>query len=234
MVLLRLRVEKLRVESIAQKLVLNRVVAGEEVEVCIAAIAQVERVWGQVVALGPKVGGVVLREGLGGLEKGLVGERGLLGILLGLRGGKVVRIVEASSRAWKGRGVVDGEVWIVTKARHVMLWEWRMRRRRSYIVSRLGGRGRAPALLDIHDVVCVAILVGLPVVEREARANVEWPRAGGARSQHAQSRRTIPPRCVVRHATVMQIALGSTAAARSEGGCACFSFMNVGRSRAWA
>ena len=74
LVLLRLRVEQLRVQRIAEELGLIKVAASKEVvEVGIAAVCQVERVWGNVGALGPKVRRVVLREALGSVQKGLVG-----------------------------------------------------------------------------------------------------------------------------------------------------------------
>ena len=98
---------------------------------------------------------------------------------LALGGSQVLGVVEAGGRDLEARGVIDWKRGIVTKTGYVML-EGRMGRRRPYIVYALPRRGRAPSLLDVHNAMAVAILVEGPVVEREARANLHWPRAGGS------------------------------------------------------
>ena len=100
LVLLRLRVEYMRIKRLAkvgrQRLVLPEVVGLEEaVEVGVARGRNVERVGRDVVAaLGAELWGIVLRDVLRSVQKAGVGKGILLGELLTLSRGKVLGVVQ--------------------------------------------------------------------------------------------------------------------------------------------
>jgi hypothetical protein len=151
-VLLRLRVQQLRIQGCAEVrgiegLVLVEVGAREEaVEVGIAVVCDVERLGLEVAALRPEVRRVVLRQALAGLQEVLV-EGGLLRELLRLRGSQELGAVEARRRDGEARGGVERGVVVgyVTEGMR------RRGRRSPYMIIALT-RGRGTAAL-LHRVV---------------------------------------------------------------------------------
>lgn len=190
--LLRLRVEQMRVQCLAEvgliRLAVGEIGALEEaVKVgVIVVVGDVEGVGWEVVvaivgiaALGAKKRSVLLRQVLRSLQEALVEEGSLRGVLLGLRGGgggggggrgEEVCVVEvrtgggeggggggaAAADAGGGGGVcaagsqrgVEAEG-VGTAAVLLKRGMGTRGRRRLYALPR---RGRAPALLDVHDV----------------------------------------------------------------------------------
>lgn len=114
LLLLLLGVENVWIQRGTQELVVDGLALAQIspweviVEVLVLGVRDVEWVWGEVVALGPKMRGVVLRETLlRSLQEALVGQGGLLGILLGLGGGQELRIEAGGARGREGgRGIV--------------------------------------------------------------------------------------------------------------------------------
>lgn len=137
LVLLRLRVEQLRVEGGAKVLRdllgLADVVVGEEVaEVVVAVVraaGEVEGVGLEGVALRPKVRRVVLRQALAGLQEALVQAR-LVRELLCLGCGQELRVVEAGGRDGEVGGAVAGQGWIEAQAGDAIILEGAMGGRR--------------------------------------------------------------------------------------------------------